>query len=79
MEIYLDNKMYASTFYDHKMQLVLAMLCFIVTKPEELETIEDEPERFVELAEEFTEGFQASISIKVRAGAFLKVFATKFD
>ena len=39
----------------------------------------EEPEKFVELAEEFTEAFKSSVNIKVRAASFLRVFACRFD
>ena len=55
------------------------LLTYSLTKPDEFEMIEDAPERFVEISDDYTEGFRGSTSIKVRAGSFLKVYATHFD
>lgn len=41
--------------------------------------MEDHPEKFVELAEDYTEGNGMSLHLKVRAGCLLKVFVAHVD
>ncbi len=75
----MENKFFIHTFSDHKMQLLICLFSYAVTKPDEFDMLEEEPEKFVEMSEEFTEAFKSSAVIKVRAASFLKVFAAKFD
>jgi hypothetical protein len=41
LEDYLDNKFYMQTFDDHKMQIMISILGYAATKPDEIDMIED--------------------------------------
>lgn len=40
LEDHLNNKFYMNTFADHKMQLLMCLLMYSITKPEEFDMLE---------------------------------------
>lgn len=63
----------------NKIEILFSLLMYCRTGPQELSYMVEEPERFLEIAEEFSESFSTSPLIKVRASHFIKVFVNKID
>lgn len=55
------------------------MFLYSVTNLEEYQLIEEGPEKFVQIAEDYTETNNRSDYLKVRAGTMLLIFIEKID
>lgn len=55
------------------------MFLYSVTNLEEYQLIEEGPEKFVQIAEDYTETNSRSDYLKVRAGTMLLIFIEKID
>jgi hypothetical protein len=79
LEAQLYRSNYAPLFQQHKLELVFALFMYSASNQEERDAIDDDPQLFAELAEDYTEGSARSTFLKVRAACMLKVFADRID
>lgn len=75
LESHLARNSFATLFQQHKMELVFALFMYSATAQAERDAIQDDPQFFAELAEDYTEGSARSTLLKVRAACLLRVFA----
>lgn len=66
-------------FQQHKLEFVFALFMYSSTNQEERDSIEDDPQLFAEMAEDYSEGNANSTFLKGRAACMLKVFADRID
>ena len=79
LEAQLQRNCYATLFQQHKLELVFALFMYSATAQEERDAIEDDPQLFAEMAEDYTEGSPRSTYLKAHAAGLLKVFAERID
>ena len=58
---------------------MFALFLYSVTNLEEYQLIEESPEKFVQIAEDYTENNSRSDYLKIRAGAMLHLFVEVID
>ena len=75
----LERKEYLEYFSQKQIDILFALFLYSVTNLEEYQLIEEGPEKFVQIAEDYTETNSRSDYLKVRAGTMLLIFIEKID
>jgi hypothetical protein len=79
MTAHMHKKFYLNIFTEHTMETIFALFMYSTTNQEEYDALRDDPDKFMQLAEQYTENDSQCPYLKVKAANMLQAFASIID